>query len=48
MIRAYNSLAEFNKSAQDMGIDIESHGQTSRKPSTRFQDRSDRFRVRES
>ena len=25
MIRAYNSLAEFNKSAQDMGIDIESH-----------------------
>ena len=25
MIRAYNSLAEFSKSAQEMGIDIESH-----------------------
>ena len=25
MIRAYNSLAEFSKSAQKMGIDIESH-----------------------
>ena len=25
MIRAYNSLAEFSKSEQEMGIDIESH-----------------------
>ena len=25
MIRAYNALAEFNKSAKEMGIDIESH-----------------------
>ena len=49
MIRAYNSLAEFSKSAQEMGIDIESHrSKTSRKPSTRLQDRSNRFRVRKS
>ena len=25
MIRAYNALAEFNKSAKEMGIDIDSH-----------------------
>ena len=36
MIRAYNSLAEFSKSAQEMGIDIESH--RSRLPENQVQD----------